>query len=63
MAQSIPRLYVHIIFHTKLSENTIRQNIENKLYSYIGKIIQENDSHPIKINGTVIGKYIRMLFI
>ncbi len=52
MAQSLSRLYVHIIFHTKLSENTIGQNIENELYSYIGKIIQENDSHPIKINGT-----------
>jgi REP element-mobilizing transposase RayT len=52
MPQSLTKLYVHIIFSTKnrfpfFKEETIRQ----ETYRYIGKIIIENDSFPLIING------------
>ena len=52
MAQSLSKLYVHIIFHTKYNQNLIDSDIETELYSYIGGIIKANESFPIKINGT-----------
>lgn len=52
MAQSLSKLYVHIIFHTKYNQDLIDKDIETELYSYIGGIIKANESFPIKINGT-----------
>ncbi|MBS1572728.1 MAG: transposase [Bacteroidetes bacterium] len=36
MAQSLSKLYVHIIFHTKYNQNLIQSEIETELYAYIG---------------------------
>ena len=52
MPQSLTKLYVHIIFSTKnrfpfFREETIKQ----ELYKYIVKVIKENDSYPIIVNG------------
>ena len=51
MSQSLSKLYVHMIFHTKYSQNLIRPEIEEELYAYMGGIIKANDSIPLKING------------
>ena len=52
MPQSLSKLYVHIIFHTKHNQSLISVEIEKELYAYIGGIIKKNESVPIKINGT-----------
>lgn len=52
MAQSLSKLYVHIIFHIKNNDVVIRPEDEQELYAYIGGIIKANESFPIKINGT-----------
>lgn len=52
MAQSLSKLYVHIIFHTKYNRDLIQSEVETELYAYIGGIIKANGSIPIKINGT-----------
>jgi len=52
MAQSLSKLYVHIIFHTKHNQPLIHPEVERELYAYIGGVIKENGSVPIKINGT-----------
>lgn len=52
MSQSLAQLYIHIIFHIKTNSIKIKaQDIPN-LSSYIGSIIKDNESQPIKINGT-----------
>ncbi|NOY95283.1 MAG: transposase [Chlorobi bacterium] len=51
MAQSLSKLYVHIIFHIKHQHSKIRKEDEKDLYAYIGAIIKGNDSIPILING------------
>ncbi len=51
MAQSLTKLYVHIIFRIKNHECFIRPSEENELYAYIGSIIKSNKSIPILING------------
>ncbi len=53
MSQSLSKLFVHIIFHVKASNETyIKKNVQPKLYAYIGSIIKDNESIPILINGT-----------
>jgi REP element-mobilizing transposase RayT len=51
MAQSLSKLYVHIIFHVKYSSVEIREEDEQWLYAYIGSVIKSNGSIPIMING------------
>lgn len=51
MPQSLSKLYVHIIFHTKYNQLMILPEVEKELYAYIGGIIKENQSIPIKIGG------------
>ena len=52
MAQSLSKLYVHIVFHIKNHDVVIRSEDETELYAYIGGVIKANDAFPIKINGT-----------
>ncbi len=59
MSQSLSKLYVHIIFHVKSNRILIRPEEEKELYAYIGGIIKQNGSYPIKING--VGNHIHIL--
>jgi REP element-mobilizing transposase RayT len=52
MAQSLSKLYIHLIFHIKDKGVKILNEDKNELYSYMGSIIKDNDSIPILINGT-----------
>ena len=51
MAQSLSKIFVHIIFHIKGNSCTIRKQEEKELYAYMGAIIKDNESIPILING------------
>jgi len=52
MSQSYVQFYSHIVFHTKNNEKLIIEAIEKELYSYIGGILKNCKSIPIKIGGT-----------
>jgi putative transposase len=51
MAQSLSKLYVHIVFHVKNNSCKIRKQEKKELYAYMGSIIKDNESIPIIING------------
>ena len=51
MAQSLSKLYVHLIFHIKYTSVKIREADEQRLYSYMGSVIKTNNSIPIVIDG------------
>ena len=52
MAQSLSKLYVHLIFRIKNTSVKIKKEDSEELYAYIGAIIKDNESIPILINGT-----------
>ena len=52
MSQSLSKLYIHLVFHVKNTSVLIRNKDKDKLYSYMGSIIKDNESIPILINGT-----------
>ena len=51
MAQSLSKLFVHMVFHIKTNSPAIRNEDKGRLYAYIGSVIQSNESIPIIING------------
>jgi putative transposase len=51
MPQSLTKMYVHIVFGTKHREPTIKDEIQDELYRYIGKICSELECYPIQIGG------------
>lgn len=51
MGQSLSKLFVHIVFHTKNEHVFIKNEHKKELYAYIGAIIKDNGSIPILING------------
>ena len=51
MSQSLSRLYVHIVFHTKYNQKLITEEIKPELYAYMGSILKDNASTPLIING------------
>ena len=52
MAQSLSKLYIHLIFHVKYPFVLILDKDKSDLYAYIGSIIKDNESIPVIINGT-----------
>lgn len=51
MAQSLSKLHVHIVFHTKNNLFKIHKSDRPELFAYMGTIIKDNESTPIIING------------
>jgi REP element-mobilizing transposase RayT len=52
MSQSFVQFYTHIVFHTKNNSRFIRLEIEGELYSYLGGILRNLKSVPLRIGGT-----------
>ena len=51
MGQSLSKMFIHIILHIKKNSVKIRSEDKNSLYAYMGAIIKDKDSIPIRING------------
>ncbi len=51
MSQSLSKLYVHIVFHTKYNQDLIKSDVETELYAYMGAILKQIKCVPIVING------------
>ena len=51
MPQSLSKVYVHIIFSTKIRQNLIDDKIENLLYEYLGGICKGLECNPVKVGG------------
>ena len=51
MAQSLAQVYIHLVFHTKYSSVTIREEDLPKLFAYIDGIIVNKNAMVIQIDG------------
>jgi len=51
MPQSLSKVYVHIIFSTKHRQNLIDDDIEGRLYEYVGGICKNMESNPVQVGG------------
>lgn len=51
MAQSLAKIYLHIVFSTKYREEIISGNAQKELYAYMAKVLMSFDSKALIING------------
>ena len=51
MPQSLAQVYIHLVFHTKYSSVTIREEDLPKLFAYIDGIIVNKNAMVIQIGG------------
>lgn len=51
MSQSFRKLYVHIVFSTKVRISFIDDQIEQQLFAYLGGIAKNMECPPVKIGG------------
>lgn len=51
MAQSLSKVYIHIIFSTKHRQNLIDDHIKTSLFEYLGGICRGLDCNPVQVGG------------
>ena len=61
MAQSLCKIYIHLIFHIKTTSPLIRKNDLDRVLSYIGKLVNATGSREIRAGG--VGDHIHVLFL
>ena len=61
MAQSLSKIYIHLIFHIKTTSPKIRENDLERLHNYIGKLVKTTGCVEIKAGG--VGDHVHVLFI
>ena len=52
MAQTLVKVYIHVVFSTKSRENLILPDVEKELFAYIGGILRKHQSVLVAANGT-----------
>ncbi len=52
MAQTLVKIYIHVVFSTKNRDDLILPVIEDELFSYLGGILRKYNSVLIAANGT-----------
>ena len=52
MAQTLVKIYVHIVFSTKSRGELILSEIERELFAYIGGVVRKHQSVLLAANGT-----------
>lgn len=60
MAQSLSQLYLHLIFHIKSTSPVIRDADQDRVYQYIGQLVNTTGCSVIQVGGT--GDHIHILF-
>ena len=60
MAQTFSRLLVHVVFSTKDRTASLKADIRNDLFAYMGGIIQNFGGNPLIISG--VADHVHLLF-
>ena len=61
MAQSLSKLYVHLVFSSKGRTETLPKTHLAKVHAYIAEILNENNCVAIRVGGTANHVHILML--
>ena len=61
MAQSLSKIYIHLIFHIKTTSSPIRESDLDRIHSYIGQLVNATGCKVIQVGG--ICDHIHILFL
>lgn len=61
MAQSLCKIYIHLIFHIKTTSPQVRTEDLERLHSYVGQLVNTTGCSVIRVGGTC--DHVHMLFM
>ena len=61
MAQSLCKIYIHLIFHIKSTSPTVRPDDLPRLHAYMGKLVCTTGCKEIRAGG--VGDHVHILFL
>ena len=61
MAQSLSKIYIHLIFHIKTMSSPIRESDLDRIHSYIGQLVNATGCKVIQVGGMC--DHIHILFL
>ena len=61
MAQSLSKIFLHLIFHIKSTSPLILDGHLDRIHSYIGQLINETGCKSIRIGG--VGDHVHIVFL
>ena len=61
MAQSLSKIYIHLVFHIKTTSPAIRETDFDRVHSYIGQLINATGCKVVKVGG--VDDHIHALFL
>ena len=61
MPHSIARIYIHLVFGTKLRLPLIQETVQKSLFSFMAGILNRMDCEPIRIGG--VNDHVHLLFV
>ena len=59
MAQSLSKIYLHIVFHVKTVSPKIREEHWERLHAYIGQLVNSTGCNVIRVGG--VGDHVHVL--
>ena len=61
MPHSIARIYIHLVFGTKLRLPLIQETVQKSLFAFMAGILNRMDCEPIRIGG--VNDHVHLLFV
>ena len=61
MAQSLSKLYIHLVFHIKTTSSPIREEDLSRVHAYIGQLVDTTGCKVIQVGG--IFDHVHILFL
>lgn len=61
MAQSLTKIYIHLIFHIKTTSPLIRKEDQERIHAYLGQLVNQMGCQVLQVGG--IGDHVHLLFL
>ena len=61
MAQSLSKIYIHLIFHIKTTSPAIRQEDIERVHCYVGQLVNTTGCKTVKVGG--VNDHMHILFL
>ena len=62
MGQSLCKIYLHVIFHTKTTSPVVAEEHIPQMHAYIGKLVNTTGSKVIRVGGTEDHVHVLLMF-
>ena len=61
MAQSLSKIYIHLIFHIKTTSPAIRQEDIERVHCYVGQLVNTTGCKVVRVGG--VNDHVHILFL